>query len=537
MLTYVLEQEGRRFTARPIDDQPITVGRAPDNALRLFDDEISRHHCRIEWRDGTLVVVDLSSNGTLVNGAPAKECELHAGDSIAIGPWRVHIEATEDAVSVKTVAAAPESTRVLQYHPTRRRIVTDTIDLVIRSPEQTTIKRTLSAATITLGTHADCDLAVADPFVSRRHCRLALGDAGLVLQDLDSTNGTFVGDVRVARLTLPAQGCFRIGRTTVHYHRRRREELIGRSRRDRLGRLLGASEPMRELFALIERVAPSEAIVCVLGESGTGKELVARELHERSKRNTGPFVAINCGALPPELIESQLFGHERGSFTGAVERAVGLIEQAKGGTLFLDEIGEMPPELQTRLLRVLEERTLRRLGGREEIPVNVRLLCATHRDLKQLVAQERFRRDLFYRLYVVPLTLPPLRERNGDVALLARHFVGRFTPEERAFTLTAEALERLQQERWPGNVRELRNVIERTLLLATGDQIAANDLALTPIEEDAPAVGLQGMERSIITDALEACGGNISQAARRLGMPRTSLQKKITRFEIAIPGR
>ena len=294
---------------------------------------------------------------------------------------------------------------------------------------------------------------------------------------------------------------------------------------------------MRKLFALISKVGASNATVCITGESGTGKELAARALHESSPRNKGPFIAINCGAIPANIIESHLFGHERGSFTGAVDRAAGLIEQAEGGTLFLDEIGEMPLDLQTRLLRVLESRMLRRIGGKREIAVNFRLICATNKNLNELVARGQFREDLFFRIFVVPIELPPLKGRKKDVRALALHFIKELQPKGRHFSLTENATKKLTKHSWPGNVRELKNSIERTLLLAEGDIIDADDLKLLHHTKQQSDGALKEREREILIDALDNCNGNITKTAKKLNIARTTLQKKIKGFSIKIPGR
>src|SRR5271170_3431351 len=248
-------------------------------------------------------------------------------------------------------------------------------------------------------------------------------------------------------------------------------ESENRQLRQRLGKheIVWTSEVMRKVMAQVERVAASESRVCILGETGTGKELVARSLHERSPRATGPFVTLNCAAVPAELIESELFGHEKGSFTGAGARHFGKFEQADHGTIFLDEIGDMPLNMQAKLLRVLEEGEVERIGGDKAIAVNVRVVVATHRDLEARVREERFRQDLFHRIYVFPLVLPPLRERRDDIPALAEHFAAQVCAQNgwKPVPFTAEAMEALQSHPWPGNVRELRNMVERLMLLAT----------------------------------------------------------------------
>src|SRR6266404_706188 len=255
-----------------------------------------------------------------------------------------------------------------------------------------------------------------------------------------------------------------------------------RELRQRLGKheLVGSGPAMKKLIAQIDRVAASETRVCILGETGTGKELVARAIHEKSPRRENPFITLNCAAVPAELIESELFGHEKGAFTGAAVRHVGKFEQADGGTLFLDEIGDMPVAMQAKLLRVLEEGEVERVGGDKPIKVNVRVVVATHRNLEELVKQNSFRRDLFHRIYVFPLTLPPLRERPEDFAQLVTHFGSQVAAQnnwkEKQFS--AESIAGLQRYSWPGNVRELRNVVERLVLLSEIENVSAEDVQL-----------------------------------------------------------
>jgi DNA-binding NtrC family response regulator len=331
-----------------------------------------------------------------------------------------------------------------------------------------------------------------------------------------------------------------------NYSLRRRIE-VERSQR---GALIGNSEAMQRVRSMIEKVAETDATVLVRGESGTGKELVARELHERnSVRRNGSFVAVNCAALPSELIESELFGHEKGAFTGAAARREGKFEQADGGTLFLDEIGDMSANVQAKLLRALEERRIERLGGNESIPVDVRIVSATHRPLEQEITNGNFRADLFYRLRVVTVDIPPLRERREDIALLTETFVRvaaeRYDLPERS--LSQGTLKRLLEYNWPGNVRELKNTIDRAVIMAEGDEIMPRDLpdeitAGTPMSAGGEGEEIDGLrvpftadfredrrefERRYITRCLEHTNGNVTRAAEILDMHRQSLQHKL----------
>ena len=328
-----------------------------------------------------------------------------------------------------------------------------------------------------------------------------------------------------------------------------RLEAENRDLRARVGKhtLIFAGENMRRVMAQIERVAASETRVCIYGETGTGKELVARTLHEKSSRAAGPFVTLNCAAVPSELIESELFGHEKGSFTGAAQRHTGKFEQAHRGTLFLDEIGDMPVAMQAKLLRVLEEGEVERIGSGKPTAVDVRVVVATHRNLEQLVESGGFRRDLYHRVVVFPLELPPLRQRREDLPALVEHFVRQVSAQNgwKPAAFTAAALEALQEYTWPGNIRELRNVVERLLLLA-GGEVGAEDvrLALPVSHAAAKAAGTEGgatgplaqrvlaFERAQVLAELYRHGRQITQTAKALGLERSHLYKKCQQLGI-----
>jgi two-component system, NtrC family, nitrogen regulation response regulator NtrX len=320
----------------------------------------------------------------------------------------------------------------------------------------------------------------------------------------------------------------------------------------RLGKhqLVGSGTAMKKLLAQIDRVAGSETRVCILGETGTGKELVARAIHEKSSRHDGAFVTLNCAAVPAELIESELFGHEKGAFTGAAGRHIGKFEQAEGGTLFLDEIGDMPVTMQAKLLRVLEEGEVERVGGDKPIKVNVRVVVATHRNLEELVAQNAFRRDLFHRIYVFPLVLPPLRERPEDFTDLVAHFARQVAAQNgwREKEFSAEAIETLQRYGWPGNLRELRNVVERLVLLAEGEKVGPEDVQLAlPASLDASgggsmagnaasngtlAVRTEAFEKEVLLAELRRHNFHMTNVARALGLERSHLYKKCQQLGI-----
>ncbi|MBI2943170.1 MAG: sigma 54-interacting transcriptional regulator [Candidatus Wallbacteria bacterium] len=402
---------------------------------------------------------------------------------------------------------------------------------------------------IRIGKGPDNDLPLTDAAVSRHHAVLERRREGWMLRDTGSKNGTFLNDIRVNDAFLPAGARIRLGRTVLKFQTSDEDLVVTPSRTGDFHGVLATSSRMREIIGILERVAPSDVSVVLHGETGTGKEVVARALHRASPRANAPFVVIDCGNLNKDLVGSELFGHEVGAFTGAAQRRIGAFEAADGGTLFLDELGELPLELQPRLLRVLEQREITRLGSSAAKKVNVRVVSATHRDLEQRVSEGTFREDLFYRLSQVEVRLPPLRDRPEDIELLSGHFLdaalARATGRARV-TISAEALAILKRGSWRGNVRELRNVIERALALCTGTSIGPGDLLLrdrAPDGRPAPAAAgtrqtlanrsLEDIEKEAILQTLRAHGGNKTRAAAVLGIATITLRDKMKRYGLS----
>jgi two-component system, NtrC family, response regulator HydG len=328
----------------------------------------------------------------------------------------------------------------------------------------------------------------------------------------------------------------------IDHLRRRLDQKFG------LDQIIGQSRQMKEVFDKIQRAAPVDSTVLILGESGTGKELVAQALHHNSPRRKGPFVAVNCAAVPAALVESELFGHVRGAFTGATDRRIGRFEQADGGTLFIDEIGDFELGLQAKLLRVLESLTLTPVGGHEDHKVNVRVLAATSRDIRKMVETGTFREDLYYRLNVVTIVLPPLRDRTDDIPVLVDYFLKQITEQKHTASrrVSREVMERLEAYRWPGNVRELRNTLESMLVLADGevmterdmpDRILAGALAASTPKELPTGLTMEGLERLAIAHALEQSSGNRTHAAGKLGISVRTLQRKLRQYEGETKGK
>src|SRR5579872_204842 len=345
---------------------------------------------------------------------------------------------------------------------------------VVKTPGGATL--TIDVDPLVIGRDAGAAIVLADPEVSAIHCELRAASDGILVRDLDSTNGTFVGALRVREAVVTSQAELVVGRSrlTLVPEAKRRVE-VGFS--DRFGPLVGGSPRMRRVFGVLEKVARTQLSLLIFGETGTGKELVAKAVHEMSERASAPFVVVDCGSIPPSLAESILFGHEKGAFTGATERRKGALAEADGGTLFLDELGELPPELQPKLLRALSERQVRRVGGSAFEPIDVRVLAATRRDLGAEMNAGRFRSDLFFRIAQVRVELPALRERLSDLPLLVEDVCQRVGRPQHVQTVLAWIEQRMGSHDWPGNVRELVNVASVAATLA--DEPAAIDDVLT----------------------------------------------------------
>jgi len=374
---------------------------------------------------------------------------------------------------------------------------------------------------VVMGSGMGVDLYLPDPTVSKFHCELALRGDQVEIRDLGSRNGVLVDGVAVLHGRLHPGAVITLGRTRLAFDLGEEPAKIAISAEERFGALVGRSACMRQVFARLARAAPNDSTVLFEGETGTGKELAAEALHAASARRAGPFVVVDCGALPPQLTESELFGHEKGAFTGAAAARTGAFELAAGGTIFLDEIGELPADLQPKLLRALERREIKRVGGARYVGADVRVIAATNRDLRGEVNGQRFRADLYYRLAVLEVRLPPLRERTEDIPMLVEHILGTLGAAEAP---EAEILRRadLSRHPWPGNVRELRNYVERALAfrelgpLPAAAQPPGSDQPLRAARETA----IRDFERRYLEALLERHEGNVSAAARAADVDR-----------------
>ena len=418
-------------------------------------------------------------------------------------------------------------------------------------------KVNLDRKLIKIGKRETNDLILADKAVSREHCEIEYAADSYLLRDMGSTNGTYLNGSKIREVYLSPGDIIKVGNTSIEFVAFDEKVTIEPSARDSFGLMVGRSMRMRQIFAILEKIAPSHATVIIEGETGTGKDLVARAIHEHSQRTSKPFVVFDCSAVASNLIESELFGHERGSFTGAVKSRRGAFEEANAGTIFLYEIGELGLDLQPKLLRALEQREIKRVGGNVPAKIDVRVICATNRSLKKEIAEGRFREDLYYRLSVVKVMLPPLRERPEDIQPIVERLLSIGNYNKRAdgalkvTTVDDEALKLLMRYSWPGNVRELANVIERAVSFVEGTTISRAHLDFIFAEmqhgeemtermrvdasmpfKDAKQQIVEEFEKKYIVDLLERHGHNLSKASREAGIDRKHLRNLCKKYEI-----
>ncbi|MFO0552587.1 MAG: sigma 54-interacting transcriptional regulator [Polyangiaceae bacterium] len=429
----------------------------------------------------------------------------------------------------------------------------DGFSLVVKAGPDAGKHHVAAETEVSIGTDPSSDLTLGDSRVSRHHATVTATKRGFLLRDLGSRNGTWVAGTRIESAYIFDGATFEVGHTLLRLQKGEsiREEL---SLQDRFGRIVGSSEAMRRIFAILPRIAASESTVLIDGETGTGKGLLAAAIHETSNRAKGPFVVLDCTAIPPTLVESELFGHVAGSFTGASRDRQGAFELAKGGTIFIDEIGELPADMQPKLLRALEERTVKPVGGTRRVQLDVRVIAATNRDLRTEVNEGTFRADLYYRLNIVRLHVPPLRERRDDIVLLAKHFHEELAPGR---ALSPKLLAQLVRQTFPGNVRELRGAVERGVLLedldmdslepsagahaseksAPTSDAGAAQLVFDPSVpfRDAKAVATSAWEKWYLGELLRFSGGNLSKASRVVQMDRSYLRALVRKHGASVP--
>ncbi len=438
------------------------------------------------------------------------------------------------------------------------KISIDEVSLVIVGGPHQGQEYQLHQELIRIGRSDWCDIVLSkDRKVSGEHCECWLDEAGVRIKDLGSRNGILLNQCRIFDAYVAPGVQVQVGDSLFELRLQKTQRKLSILYEDASGKLVGKHPKMRKLFSLLSKIGPRDIPVLLTGETGTGKTSIARAIHEQSPRFNGPFVVVNCGALPSSLIESSLFGHEKGAFTSAGQRHHGFFEQAQGGTLFLDELGELPFELQPKLLDVLERKRIRRLGSEQEIQVDFRLITATHRDLPAAIAQKQFREDLYYRMAVVELDIPPLRERMEDLPLLLEYLTAKLFPN-RPLQITPQAIKKLQQHLWPGNVRELQNILERSLLFIDNNVLDADDIMLkqprlpentsqyTPPPEPEHDQRVKTTQRSlqerldiqekqIVISTLESLNWDIQQATTVLGLSRSRLYSRIKKYGLQRP--
>ncbi len=509
METLKLYYRGQALGEYHLGSRPLAVGSGQGCDIVVHDPEVAEHQLLIVSRRGTVVAYDLAQNKPL----RSREHHLPLKQPLSLGrDYRLTREFVSDDGAMNRKRAVVEPLGCGD-RPSNK------LTLVIKRGREMRRYR-IDTWPLHIGSAQDNEVDIDDPTVDARHCRLEPSESGLVVRDLGSRNGIYVNGVRVIFALLTEGGHLRIGRSDL--------DVVARCDEDEqvIAGMVARSPAMLEIFSEVKQLSKLSWPVLILGESGTGKEGIARALHESGSRAAKAFVALNAGGMARDLIESELFGHERGAFTGAATRHKGVFEQADGGTLFLDEIGELPPEMQTRLLRVIETNTVRRVGGESDFRVDVRLVCATHRDLRSMVNSDRFRKDLYYRLARLIVEIPPLRVRPEDVSVLANHFLRQITAEVGYRFLSQDAVSLLTAYSWPGNARELCNVLSSACVATPSQRVDARDVQAALTRIGGPTA-LKTVSVDAIQQALIDHNGNQSAAARALGIARTTLRDRL----------
>ncbi len=531
MFKLVVSRGDRELVSLPVEDKTIRIGRSGTNDLSLPEKTVSRHHCQISMHENQVRLKDISGKGTRVDGKLTHHAVLKPGSRIELGSLTVTLSESERDGNATTLVSG--ATDALKYSEPQGN------QLVLRGKvKDQEINLTLEGNHVSLGSDPGNQIILQDGYISSYHCRIFQKSGVWFVADLDSTNGTFVNNVRVGEARLEPGMILSLGKTRIHID----TQPSGADGYDVFG-IVSADPGMQRVFDLVKRAAPTDQTVLITGESGSGKELVAKAIHRMSKRSAMALVTLNCSAITKELLESELFGHEKGAFTGAQTRRKGLFEEAHSGTLFLDEIGELAPEVQAKLLRVLENGEIRRVGSNQTIKTDVRLISATHRMLPEMVSKGCFREDLYYRICVIEIPIPPLRERPKDIPLLAMHFLNQVTRDIQPRRLTPKSVEKLLAYRYPGNVRELKHIITRAAILCPFENIEPDHLIFSPptladrmaeSKSFNPGKTLVQVEIDAIRQALNTHNGNVSAAAKLLGISRNTLTRKLKKLAIEV---
>jgi two-component system response regulator HydG len=529
MQELVVKRGAEELVAVPLERDVYRLGRAPTNDLAIPEQAVSRHQCQL-LRDGKAwTVKDSSGKGTPLDGKRVKSAAMPVGSELTFGALTLSIRDRAEASGAQPTASVG-GTDVLPRGKAPAKL-----RLVGRQGDNPLVAK-LNVPVLTIGSDPGNDIRLSDGFVSSFHCRVFKKDSGWFVSDLGSTNGTRVNGVQVAEAKLEPGATLQIGELALKVQAEHKTA-------NPLGfhGIVSEDPSMQPVFELIERAAPTDETVLITGESGCGKELVAVALHQLSRRSVRPLIPLNCSAITKDLLESELFGHEKGAFTGAQTKRRGLFEEADGGTLLLDEIGELALDLQAKLLRVLENGEIRPVGSNQAKRVDTRVLAATHRSLPERVRDGDFREDLFYRIDVIEIALPPLRKRPADIPVLARLFLEQATRQTSPRTLSQAAIEHLCTYRFPGNVRELKHTITRAAILSPHETIEPEHLSFNPPSlADRVAEGqiyrrgmtLREVEIETVRAALKATDYNQKAAARELGIARSTLITKMEKYDL-----
>ncbi|MBU0504460.1 MAG: sigma 54-interacting transcriptional regulator [bacterium] len=553
----IVYQGDKKYFCIPIENNRLSIGRSSKNDLILTGNHVSRQHAAIEKRGLAYWIKDHSTAGTSLNGTKIEKPEpLGSEAEITIANWRLVYHANSQVLNTEkerrktqitelTRALHEEPTLVLKldseariFHHLKPCLIIDDVQAGKRSYH---VKKNR----LVIGSAANCDIVLQDTFVSKYHAEFRLSDFGFHVLDLDSTNGTFVKGSKIKECYVKENSSVTLGGSSIMIcFDEESQSLVSPFPENNFCGIYGQSMAMRLLFDRIHKIAATDMTVLIQGETGTGKEMVARSIHDLSKRKNKPYVVINCGAISASLIESELFGHEKGAFTGADQKHIGAFEQANFGTLFLDEVGELPLDLQSKLLRVLEYQTFKRVGGNQDIKTNIRIITATHRDLLNMIERKEYREDLFYRLFVLPLKVPPLRERQEDIALLAKTFID-MCADGKMFYLEQATIDTLKHHAWPGNVRELKNTMLRTIAFAKKNHLSPDDIEFIHSQKNIEEEAINKMsktqldpeakrraEKEEIKKALNACNGDKTKAAQILGLGRSTLFRKVKEHDL-----
>lgn len=546
-MNLTIYKSNQKFISLPLEKNLYRIGRAQHCDIQLPDPHISKDHVLLIHKDGTWWIEDQSKNGICDENRQTVSGRVKLKQDLRIELNRSYQIAIEDAPkeNSRTVLVSRHPTQLYAFDLNEQIAVIGRAKIIYPDDGGTTARLEIGPTGISIGSHPSNDIRLSSPLVSRFHARIESKGQTYSLVDLESTNGTSLNGLKIQRADLPERCTIEIGTTKFEFQIQKEEVGIPTFTANRLLDMAGESNAMRSIFSMIEIVAPTEAPVLIQGETGTGKELVARGIHQLSRREIHPFIALNCAALPKDLIESELFGHERGAFTGAMSTQIGAFEAANHGTLFLDEIGELDVVAQAKLLRTLETQEIRKVGSQKSQKISVRIVAATHRNLHLDVQAGRFRQDLLFRLNVVPIKIPPLRERLGDLPLLAADLLKQLNLN---FSISDATLRLLSGYSFPGNIRELRNLLQRATIeyelnpeantTGRAKQKVLQPLHFSFLANPTLTESLheaQNQEKAEIYRILQEYQFNQSKAARALNMPLSTFNDRVRKYGIEKP--